>query len=831
MHGMRQFIRRRFPILTWLVCDPGYSWRANLAEDLFAGISISVVVIPQSMAYAMLASLPPVYGLYTSLVPTTIYAILGTSRHMSTGTFAITSLLLGQFAHKILSEQGYSESAASDEYHRRYIPLCLVLTFLVGGIQILLSMVRLGRWTSKHVLPVALVSGFNTASAFHIGTHQLKHWLGVKPPRESGVFSMFKTWAWIIDHFWEETSWPTLAMGLAGIILMYILQRIEYCRRTTADLALGVVSPASTLPSPATTLPSPATTLPSPATSLAPAFAVRSPPPASSTLQYKLPHPRTTAHSTVYLRDPPSGSPKRTQSQRRNSTVPKAVSDQALLTVQDVAIERDESCDSCSSSYSPHEGSIRDEEHADLPSLTLPSSSRSHGSTSTLLSYQTPRRPRRGSGSNIKYQASTGLTNTGAFGHHHSSPRQQAHGQRSPPSSQRAHRYNTFRSPTLAQSRHHFPSDASDEQEPLLHAKRFKSPQTSRRASVATMNSAASDDYGSGGYCSTSSNRSIHQAGLTPATHNMVPEQGEPEVTKKPWQSWPLTLSLSSFSSLSSFTVFPKVHFPIPDIFICVVVFTAATVLFDLDTRFGIEAIGYIPTGLPTPAWPPQLVSTWTVSELTPLIWPSFLMAIVVYVMSLSVAKHFGREYEYEVDADQEMLAIGVGSLVGSCFGGYVCTGNLTRSAILAQLNAKTPLASLVGALVVLATLLWFTVLFERVPNTILAAIVLVALKSLMGHTFEARKLWRVGRRKEALIWWITFMAVLVFSIEIGLAVGIATVILLKVYKNAGRWKKALSRAVVQSVWYQRMMLMLGLQSPLFMTGGGLNTGDDDDDY
>lgn len=780
-------------------------------------IAISVVVIPQSMAYAMLASLPPVYGLYTSLVPTIIYAILGTSKHMSTGTFAITSLLLGQFAHKILSEQGYSESIASDEYHRRYIPLCLVLTFLVGGIQILLSMVRLGRWTSKHLLPVALVSGFNTASAFYIGTHQLKHWLGVKPPRESGVFSMFKTWAWIIDHFWDETSWPTLAMGLAGIILMYILQRIEYCRRSTADLALGITSPASTLPSPATPL--------------APALSARSPLSTSSTLQYKLPQSRTTTHSTVLLRDPPSSSPRRTQRQRRNSIVPKAVSDQALLTVQDLAIERDESCDSCSSSYSAHEGPIRDEERANLPSQTLPSSSRSHASTSTLLSYQTPLLPRRESGSNVKYPASTGLTNTGAFGHHHSSSRQQAHGQRSPPSSQRAHRYKSFRSPTLAQPRHHFPSDASDEQEPLLHAKRFKSPQTSRRASVTTLKSASSDDYGSGGYCSTSSNQSIHQAGLTPVTPDMVPEQGEPEVTKKHWLSWPLSLSLSSVSSLSSFTVFPKVHFPIPDIFICVVVFTAATVLFDLDTRFGIEAIGYIPTGLPTPAWPPQLVSTWTVSELTPLIWPGFLMAIVVYVMSLSVAKHFGREYEYEVDADQEMLAIGVGSLVGSCFGGYVCTGSLTRSAILAQLNAKTPLASLVGASVVLVTLLWFTVLFERVPNTILAAIVLVALKSLMGHTFEARKLWRVGRRKEALIWWITFMAVVVFSIEIGLAVGIATVILLKVYKNAGRWKKALSRAVVQSVWYQRMMLMLGLQSPLFMTGGGLNTGDDDDDY
>ncbi|KAF8940645.1 hypothetical protein BGZ58_005381 [Dissophora ornata] len=226
------------------------------------------------------------------------------------------------------------------------------------------------------------------------------------------------------------------------------------------------------------------------------------------------------------------------------------------------------------------------------------------------------------------------------------------------------------------------------------------------------------------------------------------------------------------------------------------------------------------------------MIDNWSAHDWLSLIWPSILMAVVVYVMSLSVAKHFGREYGYEVDADQEMLALGVGSLVGSCFGGYACTGSLTRSAILAQLGAKTPLASLVGASMVLMSLLWFTVLFERIPNTILAAIVLVALKSLMVHTFEAKRLWRVGRRKEALIWWVTFISVIVFSIEIGLAVGMATVVALKLYKYGSRWKKSLTRRVKQSATYQRVMLMLGLQSPLFTTAGrGLYMGDDEDDY
>ncbi|KAF9577553.1 hypothetical protein BGW38_007158, partial [Lunasporangiospora selenospora] len=171
------------------------------------------------MAYAMLASLPAVHGLYTSLVPTILYSILGTSRHMSTGTFAITSLLLGQLAHQILADQGYGGSTPDEDYHRRYQPLCLVLTMVVGLIQIVLSMARLGRWTSRHLLPVALVSGFNTASAFHIGTHQLKHLLGMSPARESGAFGMIKTWIWIVQHFGEEVNLPSLFMGLAAMAL------------------------------------------------------------------------------------------------------------------------------------------------------------------------------------------------------------------------------------------------------------------------------------------------------------------------------------------------------------------------------------------------------------------------------------------------------------------------------------------------------------------------------------------------------------------------------------------------------------------------------------
>ncbi|KAF9911815.1 hypothetical protein EC991_002118 [Linnemannia zychae] len=767
------------------------------------------------MAYAMLASLPAVHGLYTSLVPTVLYAVLGTSKHMSTGTFAITSLLLGQFAHKVLSDQGFADDLLPDgEYQRRYIPTCLMLTVVVGGVQIILSMARLGRWTSRHLLPTALVSGFNTASAFHIGTHQLKHWLGMKPPREGGVFGMIRTWIWIVQHFWKDTVWPSLAMGLGAMIFMYILQRIEYWRRRSN---MDLVPLHSSSPAPSVSLASPS--LPGHPSILS----YCGPNSGSYSQQLSRPNSNGSAHGTNRTNSQRlprimSNNSRRPGQRRASVIVPRAVSDQELLTAQDVALQApcldyDSSSPGCSPSFGPN----FQETQPALPTLKLPTpfspqSSRSgvEGTRPVLILPTGSTSPQPHSPTSPRV---SGLTNTGAVGH------RQDRGSRPHKPSPKVRRYKTFRSTTpspptsrgvqhqsqahhqhLQQQQQHGSTDfISDEHEPLL-------PVNSGGAGNA---SEAEEGY-------TSSSAS--------STRYIGPRRGYPECP----QELERTESARSYWSMC----IPQVHLPIPDIFICVVVFTIATVIFNLDNTYGIEVIGKIPTGLPTMAWPGSYIGAWSPQDWTPLLWPGILMAMVVYVMSLSVAKHFGREYGYEIDADQEMLALGVSSMVGSCFGGYVCTGNLTRSAILAQLGAKTPLASLVGAFMVLMSLLWFTVLFERIPNTILAAIVLVALKSLFAHAVEVKRLWRVGRRKEAFIWWTTFISVIVFSIEIGLAVGISLVVVLKLYKHGMRWKRVASRYIKHSATYQRIMLMLGLHSPLFTTAGrGLYTNDDEDDY
>jgi hypothetical protein len=88
-----------FPCVSWLST---YSWRENLASDALAGISIGFMVVPQGMSYALLAGVPPVWGLYGALVPVLVYAVFGSSRHLAVGPVAVTSLLIGTAVPKMV---------------------------------------------------------------------------------------------------------------------------------------------------------------------------------------------------------------------------------------------------------------------------------------------------------------------------------------------------------------------------------------------------------------------------------------------------------------------------------------------------------------------------------------------------------------------------------------------------------------------------------------------------------------------------------------------------------------------------------------------------------
>ena len=137
-----------------------------------AGITVAVLLIPQGMAYALIAGLPPIYGLYAALTPQIIYAFLGTSRQLAVGPVAMDSLLVAA---------GLSALALVEP--TQYIQLALLLAFLMGAIQLLLGVLRMGFIVSFLSKPV--ISGFTSAAAIIIGLSQLKNLLGLSLPQSN----------------------------------------------------------------------------------------------------------------------------------------------------------------------------------------------------------------------------------------------------------------------------------------------------------------------------------------------------------------------------------------------------------------------------------------------------------------------------------------------------------------------------------------------------------------------------------------------------------------------------------------------------------------------
>ena len=154
-------MKEYFPILKW---GPRLSKKA-IKNDFIAGITVGIMLVPQGMAYAMLAGLPPVFGLYAALVPQVIYAFMGTSRQLAVGPVAMDSLLVAS-GLAALNLSGIEE----------YISMAIFLAFFVGTIQITLGFLRMGFLVNFLSKPV--ISGFTSAAAIIIGLSQLKHLFG-----------------------------------------------------------------------------------------------------------------------------------------------------------------------------------------------------------------------------------------------------------------------------------------------------------------------------------------------------------------------------------------------------------------------------------------------------------------------------------------------------------------------------------------------------------------------------------------------------------------------------------------------------------------------------
>ena len=196
-------IQKFFPFLGWFPITT-----VQIRADLLAGITVALVLVPQSMAYAQLAGMPAYYGLYASFLPVIVAAMWGSSRQLSTGPVAIVALLTAS-ALAPMAATG-SES---------FIALAILLAFLVGIIQLALGLLRMGAIVNLLSHPVII--GFTNAAAIIIALSQLNKMLGVPMQRSENFLADISSVLMQIG----DTHIPTLIMGVSALALMILLKR------------------------------------------------------------------------------------------------------------------------------------------------------------------------------------------------------------------------------------------------------------------------------------------------------------------------------------------------------------------------------------------------------------------------------------------------------------------------------------------------------------------------------------------------------------------------------------------------------------------------------
>ncbi|XP_073431391.1 sulfate transporter-like [Dendrobates tinctorius] len=244
-----KFLFELFPVFTWLPC---YKVKEYLPGDIVSGIIVGIVTIPQAIAYSLLASQDPIYGLYTNFFCCIIYFFVATSRHNCVGTFGVLCLMVGQSVNKQLRDAGFPEegdiilnSTIADNGNNATvcgrgcyaITVATALTFMAGVYQILMGLFHLG--FIAMYLSEPLLSGFVTGSSLTIVTSQMKYLLGLKIPRRDGAGSLIMTWIDVFSNL-PATNICDLLTSIVAIAVMLPIKFINDKFKTKLKVPLPV---------------------------------------------------------------------------------------------------------------------------------------------------------------------------------------------------------------------------------------------------------------------------------------------------------------------------------------------------------------------------------------------------------------------------------------------------------------------------------------------------------------------------------------------------------------------------------------------------------------
>ncbi|NWT06359.1 S26A6 protein, partial [Mionectes macconnelli] len=237
---------RFLPFLYWLPRYPVKDW---LLGDITSGFSVGIMHLPQGLAYALLAGLPPVTGLYSSFYPVLLYFFFGTSRHnsvevlmltldslptlyLSPGPFAVISVMIGSLTESLLPSENFMESvngsnATVNEALRdaARVELVATITVLTGIFQVVLGLLQFGFVVTY--LSDPLVRGYTTAASVHVLVSQLKNVFGVSVGEPSGPLSLFVTVIEICKKL-PDTNVGTLVTAIIAMVAIFIVKELNH---------------------------------------------------------------------------------------------------------------------------------------------------------------------------------------------------------------------------------------------------------------------------------------------------------------------------------------------------------------------------------------------------------------------------------------------------------------------------------------------------------------------------------------------------------------------------------------------------------------------------
>ncbi|XP_030409296.1 anion exchange transporter isoform X2 [Gopherus evgoodei] len=219
---------RRLPILKWA---PSYNLKENLIPDTVSGMMLAIQQVPQGLAFAVLSSVHPVFGLYGSLFPVIIYAVFGMGRHVATGTFALTSLISANAVERLVSSASNNFTTSNNsgvlglsEFEMQRIGVAAAVSFLGGIIQVAMFVLHLGSATFLLTEPV--ISAMTTGAATHVVTSQVKYLLGMKMPYISGPLGFFYIYAYIFENI-KSVQLEALLLSLVSLVVLVLVKELN----------------------------------------------------------------------------------------------------------------------------------------------------------------------------------------------------------------------------------------------------------------------------------------------------------------------------------------------------------------------------------------------------------------------------------------------------------------------------------------------------------------------------------------------------------------------------------------------------------------------------